>query len=199
MSLSTQERTEWLARNLLPHEPLVRSRLSRLYIADLDVDDVIQEMYARILCAPTLETIRYPRQYAIQTARGIVVDYLRRSRVVSIDTCENLDALEVEVPEASAEERLGFRAEIQEVAAALAQLPETCREILILRRVEGLSQRETAQRLGVTEKVVESQLARGVLLLVKLFGRGGKPRVRSSNNQEEHAISSDGTIKRRDR
>jgi len=199
MSLNVQERTEWLARNLLPHEPLVRNRLSRLYIADLDIDDVIQEMYARILCAPTLENIRFPRQYAIQTARGIVIDYLRRSRVVSIDTCENLDALEVEIPEASAEQRLGFRGEIQEVASALAQLPETCREILILRRVEGLSQRETAQRLGVTEKVVESQLARGVMVLVKLFGRGGKPRAHSSNDKVEYAIAKNGPFERRDR
>lgn len=199
MSLTTQERTEWLARNLLPHEALVRSRLNRLYIADLDVDDVIQEMYARVLCAPTLDAIRYPRQYAIQTAKAIVIDYLRRSRVVSIDTCENLEALEIEIPEASAEDRLGFRGEIQEVAAALGHLPETCREVLILRRVEGLSQRETAQRLGVTEKVVESQLARGVLILMKLFGRGGKTRAHSSNSQGSRVSSNNGSAQQRDR
>jgi RNA polymerase sigma-70 factor (ECF subfamily) len=198
MSLNLQERTEWLARNVLPHEALVRARLHRLYIADLDVDDVIQEMYARILCAPSLETVRFPRQYAIQTARGIVIDYLRRSRVVAIDACENLEQLEVELPESSTEERLGFRGEIQEVAGALAQLPPTCRETLILRRVEGLSQRETAQRLGVTEKVVENQLARGVALLIKLFGRGGKPRAHSSNHQAKNVISGDGSAKRRD-
>lgn len=196
MSLNMQERTEWLARNLLPHEPLVRKRLSRLSIPELDIDDVIQDMYARILCVPTLESIRYPRQYAIQTAKGIVIDYLRRSRVVAIDTCENLEALDVELPEASVEQRLGFRGEIQEVAAALAQLPEKCREILILRRVEGLSQRETAQRLGVTEKVVESQLARGVMVLVKLFGRGGKPRAHSSHNKVEYTIARNGSSER---
>jgi RNA polymerase sigma-70 factor (ECF subfamily) len=198
MSLSNHERTEWLARNVLPHEALVRDRLKRLYVATLDVDDVIQEMYARILAAPSLENVRYPRQYAIQTARGIVIDHLRRSRVVSIDACENLEELDIEFPETSAEERLGFRGEIQEVAGALAQLPQTCRETLILRRVEGLSQRETAQRLGVTEKVIENQMARGVAMLVKVFGRGGKSRTHSSNNQVERVTSEDGSVKRRD-
>ncbi|GAA0582738.1 RNA polymerase sigma factor [Rhizomicrobium electricum] len=187
-----------MARNVLPHEALVRDRLKRLYVATLDVDDVIQEMYARILAAPSLESVRYPRQYAIQTARGIVIDHLRRSRVVSIDACENLEELDIEFPETSAEERLGFRGEIQEVAGALAQLPRTCRETLILRRVEGLSQRETAQRLGVTEKVIESQMARGVAMLVKVFGRGGKSRAHSSNNQVERVTSEDGSVKRRD-
>ncbi len=198
MSLNIQERTEWLARNVLPHEPLIRSRLNRVYLADLDVDDIIQEMYARILCAPSLEAVRYPRQYAIQTARGIIIDYLRRSRVVSITTSESLEQLDVEMPQASVEDRLGFQGEIQEVAGALAQLPEVCRETLILRRVEGLSQKEAAQRLGVTEKVIENQMARGVMLLVKLFGRGGKHKSRSSSYEVEQVTSEDGSLKRRD-
>jgi RNA polymerase sigma-70 factor (ECF subfamily) len=198
MPLSLQERTEWLARNVLPHEALVRERLKRLYVANFDVDDVIQEMYARILAAPALENVRFPRQYAIQTARGIVIDHLRRSRVVAIDACGNLEELDVEFPETSTEERLGFRGEIQEVAGALSQLPLNCRETLILRRVEGLSQRETAQRLGVTEKVVESQMAKGVAMLVKVFGRGGKPRGHSSNSQVQRVHLEDGSAKRRD-
>jgi len=198
MSLSIDERTAWLAHNVLPHEALVRARLSRVYVAGLDVDDVIQEMYARILSAPTLETVRYPRQYAIQTAKGIIIDHLRRSRVVSIESSGSLEQLDVELPESSSEERLGFRGEILQVAAALAQLPEICRETLILRRVEGLSQKEAAGRLGVTEKVVENQLAKGVLLLIKLFGRGGKPRIRSSNSTVGHVAPENESVKRRD-
>ncbi len=196
--MSAEERTLWLARNVLPHEALVRMQLSRIYVADLDVEDVIQEMYARILATPAMESIRHPRQYAIQTAKGIIIDHLRRSRVVSITSGESLEQLDVVLPETSAEERLVFRDEIQEVTCALAQLPETCREILILRRVEGLSQRETAQRLGVTEKVVESQMAKGIVMLIKLFGRGGKSRVRSSNNQVVEVTAEDGSAKRRD-
>src|SRR5512139_2723151 len=128
MSLGTQERKEWLTRNVLPYEPLIRSRLKYIRVADLDIDDVIQEMYARLLSAPALETIRYPRQYAIQTAKGIIIDHLRRSRVVSIVSSGSLEQLDVAQPDASVEEHLEFQDEIQEVAKALAQLPETYRE-----------------------------------------------------------------------
>lgn len=198
MSLSIHQRTQWLATNVLPHEPLIRARLARVYVADLDVDDIIQEMYARLLAAPSLESIRSPRQYAIQTAKGIVIDYLRRSRVVSIVSGENLEQMEVPLPEVSAEDRLEFQGEIRAVADALAELPQTYRETLILRRVEGLSQRETAQRLGITEKMAEYYLARGVMVLSKIFGRGGKPRARSSNGGGVEVTQGDGAAKRGD-
>lgn len=196
MSLGTQERKEWLTRNVLPYEPLIRTRLRHLRVTGLDIDDVIQEMYARLLSAPAIESVRYPRQYAIQTAKGIIIDHLRRSRVVSIVSSGSLEQLDVEMPEVSAEERLEFRDEIQEVAKALAQLPEAYRETLILRRVEGLSQKETAQRLGVTEKTVENHTARGLTMLIKLFGRGGMPRTRSSINEVAQAKLEDESRKR---
>ena len=198
MSLSIRERAHWLARNILPHEPLIRARLRKVYVADLDIDDVIQEMYARILSVPSMESIRYPRQYAIQTARAIIIDHLRRSQVVSIESCGSLDQLDIALPETSAEERMEFRDEIQEVADVLAQLPELCRETLILRRVEGLSQREAAQRLGISEKRAEYYLARGALMLVNSFGRGGKSQFRSSRIVEDRVSSEDETLKRTD-
>jgi len=198
MSLNIKERAHWLARNVLPHEPLIRARLKKVYIAELDVDDVVQEMYARILSVPNMEAIRYPRQYAIQTAKAIIIDHLRRSRVISIDSCGSLDQLDIALPETSAEDRLEFRDEIQEVANTLAQLPKVCRETLILRRVEGLSQREAAQRLGVSEKRAEYYMARAALLLVNSFGRGGKAKSRSSKIQEARVSSEDGTFERAD-
>lgn len=198
MSLSAHHRTQWLATNVLPHEPLIRARLARVYVADLDVDDIIQEMYARLMAAPALENVRYPRQYAIQTAKSIVIDYLRRSRVVSIVSTENLEQLEVLLPEATAEDRLEFQGEIREVADALANLPQTYRETLILRRVEGLSQRETALRLGITEKMAEYYLARGVMMLSKLFGRGGNGQSRSSNRKGVVLTQNDGAAKQHD-
>ena len=198
MSLNIRERAHWLARNVLPHEPLIRARLKKVYVADLDVDDVIQEMYARILSAPNMESIRYPRQYAIQTARAIIIDHLRRSRVISIDSCGSLEQLDIALPETSPEERIEFRDEIQEVANVLAQLPKICWETLILRRVEGLSQKEAAQRLGVSEKKAEYYLARGALLLVNSFGRGGKSRSRSSKTEGDRVSLHDGTFKQAD-
>jgi RNA polymerase sigma factor (sigma-70 family) len=188
MSLDLRERGRWLACNVLPHEPLIRAKLRDLSIYDLDADDVVQEMYARILSVPSLESIHYPKQYAVLTARAIVVDHVRHSRVVSITSCGSLESLDVPLSEASTEKRLEFRGEVLAVADALAQLPKICRETLILRRVEGLSQKEVAARLKISEKTVEKHMADGVRLLIRLFGRGGKPKSHTSNMGEAASI-----------
>lgn len=184
MSQDFRERGRWLARNVLPHEALIRAKLRNMCLYDLDLEDVIQEMYAKFLTLESLESIRYPRQYAVLTARAIIIDQIRHSRVVSITSSGNLELLEIPEPDANGEERIEFQQEIQAVTAALDQLPTMCRETLVLRRIEGLSQKEVARRLKISEKTVEKHMANGVRLLIKLFGRGGKPRANTSTTKE---------------
>lgn len=180
--MDIQERARWLSRHILPHEPLLRSRLRRMFIYGLEIDDVIQEMYARIVSQPSLDAIKYPLQYASQTATAIIIDHMRRSRVVSINATGTLEQLEISTLEASPEQQLEFREEIAAVAKSLAQLPERTREVLILRRVEGLSQQETADKLHISVKTVEKHMALGIAALMSSFGRGGKPGRQSSTN-----------------
>src|ERR1700761_10488 len=184
MSQDFRERGRWLARNVLPHEALIRAKLRDMCLYDLDLEDVIQEMYAKFLTLPSLESVRFPRQYALLTARAIVIDHVRHSRVVSITSTGNLELLEIPEPEPNGEERVEFRQEIQAINAALEELPKVCRETLILRRVEGLPQKEVARRLKISEKTVEKHMATGVRLLIKVFGRGGKPRANTSTKRE---------------
>jgi len=185
MSKNLRERARWLTRNVLPHEALLRARLSAICVYDLDIEDVIQETYTRILSVPSLESIRYPKQYALQTAKAVIIDHVRHSHVISITSSGSLETLDVLVPEASCEQRLEFQGEIIAVADALAQLSQLCRETLILRRIEGLSQREVALRLKISESMVEKYMVQGVRQLIKIFGRGGKSRAHTSANREE--------------
>ena len=60
----------------------------------------------------------------------------------------------------SVETRASDRQELNRVAAAIAALPGSLRETLVLRTIEGLSQAETAETLGVSEKAVETRLYR---------------------------------------
>jgi RNA polymerase sigma-70 factor (ECF subfamily) len=177
---TVRERALWLARNILPHEPAIRAWLGGKRIDGLDVDDIIQEMYAKIVALESLEVIRFPKRYAFQTASSIVIDHIRRARIVSIFSAGTLEQFDLPALDATPEQHLTFQEEIKEVVEALSKLPKSCREALILRRVEGLSQRETAKRLGISEHTVEKYMARGTLMLMNQFGRGGKIRFRPS-------------------
>lgn len=155
----------------MPHEPTIRAWLSRRRSGDLDVDDIVQEMYAKIGALEDVSNIRDPLRYAISVARSIVLYHLRRPHIVSITPTGDLDALGVTSEAADPEEATVLREEVRAVAAALEELPERTREVLWLRRVEGLSERETAHRLSISNRTVERHLARAILHLMQRFGR----------------------------
>jgi RNA polymerase sigma-70 factor (ECF subfamily) len=171
----TDQRAAWLARNILPHEPSLRAWLSRRKVFDLEVDDIVQETYAKLAAVSAVDGIREPRSYMFQTANSIILGHLRRSRIVSISAAADLDHFGIAAPEPGADQRMEDREELQELIGALASLPKPCRDAFTLRRVSCLSQKETARHLGISEKTVEKYMAKSVRLLMDIFGRGGKP------------------------
>jgi RNA polymerase sigma-70 factor (ECF subfamily) len=181
----SNERTDWLAREVFPHEPAIRGWLRRRPALGLDTDDVVHEMYAKLIALASVEQIDNPKRYAFRIAYTIVVDHVRRSKVVAISAISEPEHFDVAGPEPSIEERLVQRGELADLNSVLATLPPLCREALLLRRVEGLSQRETAARLKVSEKTVEKYMTRAVRLIMDVFGRGGKPRLNPSCRQQE--------------
>ena len=179
-----RERAAWIERNVLPYEPEIRAWLGRNRIHDLEIDDIVQEMYAKISSLSSFDHIRTPKSYALRTAHSILLNHIRRSRIVSISAVGDLSELEIPSAEATPEQRTSLHEELNEIAEALATLPERTRDVLMLRRVEGLSELETAKRLAIDERTVERHMARAALMLVNRFGRGGKKASRTSSTLE---------------
>jgi RNA polymerase sigma factor (sigma-70 family) len=69
------------------------------------------------------------------------------------------------VDELTPERHASGRAELRLLQVALDALPPRCREVVEMRKVEGLSQRDVAARLGITEDTVERQVANGMRAL----------------------------------
>jgi RNA polymerase sigma factor (sigma-70 family) len=157
-----KNRVRWFAREVLPHESDLRHWLSRRSRAGLpcDVDDIIQEAYAR-LWTTDLDAIRNPRAYLFVTARRILGDVIRRAQVVQIELAADFEELDVlEDADAGLEGRLSARQEVERLQRVVASLPSKCRQAFQLKKLEGLSQRETAERMGVAESTVEKHLAK---------------------------------------
>jgi len=167
-------RAEWLARHICPHEPALRRWLTRRPSFRYDIDDVVQEAYAKLATLPSVEHITNPRAYFFRTAFTVLVNETRRAQVVSIDMGAELDRLDLESQDVPPDVEAESRQELRLVAEAIAQLPTKCREAFILRKVHGLSQREAALQLGIAESTVEKHVGRGIRHLAQIFGRGGK-------------------------
>lgn len=152
----------WIAREILPHEGSVRSWLSRRWRYVIDVDDVIQEAYCRIARLTSVDHIDNPVGYFHRTVHAVVIDTLRRSSKISFIPMTENEWFNVIDNEPLADRTMEADQELGRVNGLLAQLSDTCRRAIVLRRIEGLSQREAAEHLGVSESVIRNHLVRGL-------------------------------------
>lgn len=184
--IPSRERAAWLARHVLPHEPALRSWLARTGCGGLDVDDVVQETYAVLASRPTVAHIAAPRAYAFQTARSIVLQHVRRAKVVRIDAGEEAFLLNAADDRPDPEEQVAARQELARVDAVIGALPAKCRECFTLRRIEGLSQRETAERMGISESTVEKHIGKALRALAAYVygGSAGAPASEAAKDSE---------------
>jgi RNA polymerase sigma factor (sigma-70 family) len=169
-----QALSAWVTREVLPCERLVRAWLARSMVSPEDSDDLIQEAYCRLSGVENFKAIARPDGFFFQIVRNLLLTRLRRASLVRIETMAELDELNLADGSPSPERVTGARRDLERVHCQIEGLPERCREIFKLRRIEGLSQREIAERLGLSENVVEHDISRALRLVVRaLRDEGG--------------------------
>ena len=162
MVMMSQQLIGWVGRHILPHERQLRAWLRAAFPA-IDIDDVVQESYCRIATLTRTEHIDDPRRYLFRTARNVVLEQIRRERVVSIEAASGLAELEQAPEDGGSPERIvAGRHALERVERLIEALPDRARQVFRLRKIEGVPQREIATRLGLTETVVENEVARGL-------------------------------------
>lgn len=164
----------WFAAELAPHEPALRAYLHGL-VGPSDVDDLVQETYTRLLRARAAGPIASPRGLLFATARNAARDLFRRRSVANAVPIAEIDGSRVFDEAPGVVETLSRRQENDLLAAAIADLPPRCREILVLRKFENLSHREIARRLGIAEHTVEAQLTKALHRCEAFFAKYGLP------------------------
>ena len=162
----------WFKREILVHEAALVRFLNRWPKRE-EVHDLRQEVYIRVYeAAAKARPTTSPKTFLFQTARHLLIDRVRRSRIVSIEGVADLDVLNVLVDDVSPAQRGHARQELNLLARAFARLTPKCREVIWMRRVDQLSQKEVASRLGITESSVEKHAIKGTRLLADaVFGR----------------------------
>ncbi len=175
------DRQTWFAQHILVHEAQLRRYLRRFLKGRSDIADGIQETYARLLGLSdgALVGIRQPHAFLFAAARNVALEWMRRERMIFDDLMAETGAARVLDDGPSAYEQLSAGQELSLLARAIASLPERCRQVLTLRKLYGLSQKEIASRLGISENTVEKHVANGVRLCADyLYARG--PGIRAA-------------------
>jgi RNA polymerase sigma factor (sigma-70 family) len=188
----TRLRHQWIADHILPWEAEVRRWLGR-YARTLrayDIDDLIQEAYARLWSAD-FTRIRDGRTFLYSVVRNVLQDQLRRARVVQIECVAEIDALDID--DAPGPERwVSAHQQYEQLLRVLKKLTPQRLTVFQLRKFEGLSLREIASRLGITEKTVENLLGLAQAQVMKaLFAQGDAPLRQTSERDYERGRKPD--------
>lgn len=166
----------WFVGEVLPLERALEHFVRRHLRAREDVVDVRQDIYERSLAGAKRGLPADARSYVFTIARNVLIDRARRARVISFDHIADLDSVAIEDDLFATDRHLTARDELRRAMAGLDRLPPRCREVVRLRKVEGLSINETAERLGVGHHTIERQLTLGLRALAN-FMLGGDGRI----------------------
>jgi len=161
----------WFVEEVLPLERRLVRYLVHARQPASDIDDLRQEVFARVYEAAGVRRPSPAWPYVYMVARNLVVDRLRRAQVVPIELLGDPEMLGAEGEEVPADRALVAKQDLSRLMAAIDALPVRCREVVRMRKIEGASQREVAERLGIAEHTVEKQVSKGLRrLAAALFG-----------------------------
>lgn len=152
----------WFAKHVLPHEPMLRAWLQARYPGLGEVDDIVQDAYARLLRARRNGPLENPKAYLFAVARNLAMDHYRRNRSLDTNSLAEIDRGDVLDESEGIPETLVRRHDLELLTEAIQTLPDRCRQVLTLRKIYGLPQKEIAAQLGIAEHTVEAQITIGV-------------------------------------
>jgi RNA polymerase sigma-70 factor (ECF subfamily) len=155
------------------HLVAVRRHLRSMVGNSSDADDLLQEVLLKVW--RRLSTFRSEsslRTWMIRVAMNEVLQLYRREQHRRL--CQPLRDFDAFPSHGESPHQRLARTEVtQAVRSAVARLPVKYSQVLILRDLEQLSARETAQCLKSTIPAVKTRLFRGRLMLVEALQRAG--------------------------
>ena len=136
-------------------------------------DDVVQETWLR--ARTTSVAMPYnPRAYLYRMTGNLAADHLQRRGEAARRQIDGALAEQVACPTPIPDVEVAARQEFALLSDAVRDLPEKCRQVFILYRGHGLTMRQVAARLGISEKTVEKHIARAMIQCRKRLREAGR-------------------------
>jgi len=165
------EQNRWFSEEVQPHEPALRAYLHSRYPDVRDVDDLVQESYARLLSAKRKGPVASVKAYLFAIARNAAISMFRRPRVFSEQSIDDHSVESVAEEGHNVVKFVSTKQEVEILLEAVDSLPQRCREIFVLTKLQGHTHQEAADQLGLSVQTIHVQVVRG-LKKCTLFLRG---------------------------
>jgi len=156
----------WFVREVLPLERALTDYVRRNWRVAEDVPELRQDIYEQALIGARRELPSNTRAYVYTLARNHLINRAKRARIVSFEIVADLDSESFDLDMFETERALTARDELRHAKAGIDKLPPRCREVIRLRKLDGLSTQEAAAALGVSTETIRQQLKYGMKALI---------------------------------
>lgn len=168
-AMNASEMEAWFVREVLPLEAILMQYLRHHWHDKTEIDDLRQEVYVRVYEFAQREIPVPAKPFILATARNLIIDRIRREHIVPIDIVADMEIFGLKDDAPGPDSNIVARDELRRLQTALERLPPRCREAVVLNKFEGLSGREIASRMGVSEATVSEHIDKGVCALADIL------------------------------
>jgi RNA polymerase sigma factor (sigma-70 family) len=182
MAMKDEELNRWFTHHVLPLEPQLLAYLRYHWDQRDEIRDILHDIYEKALIGASRGLPQHSRAFVFTIARNLLINRAKRARIVPFSFIADLGAVAIELDFLTPERHVDARRELKRVFDGMDLLPPRCREVVRLRKVEGLSIKEVAERMNVGVDAVERQATLGVRALTD-FMLGGDGRIKRKRQQ----------------
>ncbi|MDE1914461.1 MAG: sigma-70 family RNA polymerase sigma factor [Sphingomonadales bacterium] len=176
---------EWFETHILPHTPVLRSRLRRLKSGSDDLEDLVSEVLTRAYANARWQQVENGRAYLFTIARNLLVDSARRQKVVAFDTIIEFEALQSSYDLSA---HLCARDQLRRLQPVLDALPTQARRVFVARRLHEKSMGQIAEEMELSVSTVEKHLGVALATFMRALAQQ-EQEVTSVGKQPDSAAS----------
>ena len=149
----------------LENELALKRFLRRFIKSREGADDLAHEAFLRAFAAESERSITSPKAFLFKVAKNLALNELARQSSVTIEPLGDFEAQQVleDSSQVAVDDAVDGRERMRMLARAIAALPPQCAKVFILRKMQGLSQKEIAARLNISVRTVENHVALGLV------------------------------------
>ncbi len=127
-----------------------------------DIDDIVQETFVKTYEAELKQEIRFEKTYMLRTAKHLALNYVSRASEKHNLSMEDCDESEFGASHLNLETQVESKERFLSFCKATDSLSPEVKRVFLLKKVYGMSQKDIAAYIGLSESTVEKHVAKGL-------------------------------------
>ncbi|MBU3002832.1 RNA polymerase sigma factor [Paraglaciecola arctica] len=127
-----------------------------------DVEDIVQETFIKSYEAGLKQEIKFERTYMLKTARNLALNHVSKASERKNQSLDEMKDLPGDLTSKSLESQIESKERFLNFCRATDTLSVEVKRVFLLKKVYGMSQRDIARHIGISESTVEKHVAKGL-------------------------------------